>query len=180
MLDKNKKTQLKEGEAVARFRSSMQDPNPAFRDFPLARISETLHPQQKKKYRVWPLMNLAVAVDDIELKMTHIIRAKDHRDNAARQEMIFKALGKKYPWRAFLGRYKFTDIDLSKRAMRQAVEQGRYTGWDDSRLPTIASLRKQGYKPKAFEGLAIRVGLSENDKVMNKKEYFELLDYFNR
>ena len=180
MLSTDKKAQLKEGSAVVRFKSSMQNANPAMRDFPLARINEASHPQQRKKYRVWPLMNLAVAVDDIELKMTHIIRAKDHRDNAARQEMIFKALGKKYPWSAFLGKYKFNDIDLSKRAMRQAIEEGKYTGWDDLRLPTIASLRKQGYKPQAFLRFAVRVGLSENDKIMYRAEYFKLLDYFNK
>ncbi len=65
------------------------------RDFPLARINLTEHARQKKKYRVWPLMNLAVAVDDIEMKMTHIIRAKEHRDNAERQKMILKFLERK-------------------------------------------------------------------------------------
>ena len=81
MLDKKG---YKTGEVVLRFKSSMQDSNPAMRDFPLARINETPHPLQKKKYRVWPLMNLAVTVDDIELKMTHVIRGKDHKDNAKR------------------------------------------------------------------------------------------------
>jgi glutamyl-tRNA synthetase len=173
---------FQEGEAVLRFKSSggMKNKNPAMRDFPLARINLTEHPKQKNKYRVWPLMNLAVAVDDIEMKMTHIIRAKDHRDNAERQKMIYKALGieKKFPWTAFLGRIKFTDMDLSSTKMREAIEQGKFKGWDDETLPTIASLKKQGYKPEAFWKFAERVGFSENDKVIDKKEYFELLDSF--
>ncbi|MEM3141338.1 MAG: glutamate--tRNA ligase family protein, partial [Candidatus Pacearchaeota archaeon] len=97
MLDKDG---FNEGEAVLRFKSSMKDKNPAMRDFPLARINLHYHARQGNKYRVWPLMNLAVAVDDIETKMTHIIRAKDHRDNAERQKMIYKVLGKKIPWTA--------------------------------------------------------------------------------
>jgi len=177
MLDR---TGYKEGEAVLRFKSSMKHKNPAMRDFPLARINETPHPLQKKKYRVWPLMNLAVPVDDIEMKMTHIIRAKDHRDNAKRQEMIYKVLGKKFPWTGFLGRYKFKDLELSSTKIRQAIEKGKYFGWDDKRLPTIASLKKQGYKPQAFWKFAERIGLSESDKVMDKKEYFDLLDSFNK
>ncbi|MEX2017505.1 MAG: glutamate--tRNA ligase family protein, partial [Candidatus Pacearchaeota archaeon] len=178
------KPAFNEGDAVLRFKSEhgMQDKNPAMRDFPLARINLTKHQRQGKKYRVWPLMNLAVAVDDIEDKMTHIIRAKDHIDNAKRQKMIFKALGKEkqFPWTAFLGRYKFTDMELSASQMRKDIEAGKYKGWDDSRLPTIASLKKQGYKASAFWKFAERVGLSENDKVMDKKEYFTLLDSFNR
>jgi glutamyl-tRNA synthetase len=56
----------------------------------------------------------------MELKMTHIIRGKDHMDNAKRQEMIFKIFGKKYPYAFFIGRIKFGDLVLSKRKI--AVE----------------------------------------------------------
>jgi len=171
---------FKEGGAVLRFKSSMKHKNPAMRDFPLARINLHKHPLQGTKYRVWPLMNLAVSVDDIEMKMTHIIRAKDHRDNAERQKMIFQVLGKRFPWTAFLGRIHFKDMELSTTKIRQAIEKKEYKGWDDKRLPTIASLRKQGYKPNAFWKFAEQVGLSENDKIMDREEFFRLLDNFNR
>ena len=183
MLDKSRKGYA-EGEAVLRFKSEhgMKDKNPAMRDFPLARINLTKHIKQGKKYRVWPLMNLAVSVDDIEDKMTHVIRAKDHRDNAERQRMIFRTLGKEkqFPWTAFLGRYHFKDMELSTTQMRKDIEAGKFKGWDDERLPTLASLKKRGYKPQAFWKFAERVGLSENDKIMDRKEYFTLLDAFNR
>jgi len=124
------------------------------------------------------LMNLAVAVDDIEMKMTHIIRGKDHRDNAERQRMIYTALGlkKQIPWTAFLGRIHFKDMELSTTQIRKAIKEGKYSGWDDKKLPTIASLKKQGYKPQAFWKFAERVGLSETDKIFDRKEYFTLLD----
>jgi len=179
MLDKKG---YAEGKAVLRFKSNMKDKNPAMRDFPLARINKTPHPLQKNKYRVWPLMNLAVATDDIELKMTHIIRGKDHRDNALRQKMIYKALGKlkSYPEVFFHGRIKFKDLVLSTTQIREAIKKGKYKGWDDKRLPTIASLKKQGYKPEAFWKFAEQVGLSESDKVIDREEYFKLLNAFNK
>jgi len=167
------------GECVLRFKSSMQDKNPAMRDFPLARINEAKHALQGKKYRVWPLMNLAVAVDDIEMKMTHIIRAKEHRDNAKRQEMIYKVLGKKYPWTGFLGRIHFKDMELSASKITQGVKDKKYSGWSDPKLPTLQALKKKGYKPEAFWKFAERIGLNENDKIMDKKEFFLLLDGFN-
>jgi len=176
MLDKKG---FKIGEAVLRFKSNMKDKNPAMRDFPLARINLTKHALQGNKYRVWPLMNLSVAVDDIGMKITHVIRGKEHRDNAKRQKMIYDALGKKFPWCGFLGRFKFKDMELSTTKMRKAIEAGKYKGWCDSRLPTLASLKKK-YKPQAFWKFAERIGLSENDKVIDKKEYFRLLDNFNR
>jgi len=177
MLDKKG---FKEGEAVLRFKSDMKHKNPAMRDFPLARISEAKHPRQGNKYRVWPLMNLAVAVDDMELKMTHIIRGKDHRDNAERQRMIFDVFKKKFPWVFFIGRFKFTDLVMSKRKLNAAIKSGEFSGEEDERIPTIASLRKRGYQPKAFVKFIEQRGLSEVDKVMNSKEFFQLLDNFNR
>lgn len=179
MLDKKG---FAEGGAVVRFKSNMKDKNPAMRDFPLARINLTKHPRQGIKYRVWPLMNLAVCVDDIELGMTHVIRAKDHRDNAERQKKMYESLGigKKFPWTSFLGRISFKDFELSTSKMRKEIDEGRYSGWDDLRLPTLLSVKKQGYKPSAFWKLAERIGLSENDKVMDRKEFFMLLDGFNK
>ena len=169
-----------EGDAVLRFKSGMKDKNPAMRDFPIARINLTKHPKQGNKYRVWPLMNFAVAIDDIEMKMTHIIRAKDHRDNAERQKKIYKVLGKKFPWTAFLGRIKFKDLELSTTKIRKEIEEGKYSGWDDVKLPTIASLKKQGYKPSAFWKFAEQIGFSEADKVIDKEEFFKLLNAFNK
>ncbi len=169
----------KEGEAVLRFVSSMDHKNPAMRDFPLARINLSEHPIQKKKYRVWPLMNLVVSVDDIELGMTHIIRGKDHMDNAERQKMIFKVFGKKYPWVYFIGRVKFTDLILSKRKITSLINSGEFSGADDARLPTITSLRKRGYKPKAFVKFIEQRGLTEVDKVISGKDLFDVLDRFN-
>ena len=179
MLDKSAKG-FKQGEAILRFKSDMKNKNPAMRDFPLARINLTKHPLQKNKYRVWPLMNLAVSVDDIETKVTHVIRAKDHRDNAKKQEMIYLILKKKFPWTAFLGIFKFKDFELSTTKMKQEIDDGKYSGWDDPKLPTLASLKKQGYTPNAFLKFAEQIGLSGTDKVMDKKEYFTLLNSFNK
>jgi glutamyl-tRNA synthetase len=182
MLNKNG---YKEGEVVLRFKTpnskgGMQHKNPAMRDFPLARINTSEHPRQGKKYRVWPLMNLSVAVDDMDLGMTHIIRGKDHRDNAQRQKMIFEIFNKPIPWTGFLGRIHFKGLQFSTSKFREGIEKGIYSGWDDEKLPTLASLRKKGYKAKAFLKLAEHIGLSEVDKTLTDKDFFELLDYFNR
>lgn len=172
----------KEGKAVLRFKSDLNNPNPALRDFPLARINTKKHPRQGKKYRVWPLMNLSVIADDIEYKMTHIIRGKDHKDNAERQKMIYNALGLHdlFPNTLFIGRIKFSDMILSKRKIKAAIEKGEFTGMDDIRLPTVASLRNRGYLPEAFKELAIQRGISEVDKVISQKDFFDVLNRFNR
>ena len=103
-------TEYKPGEAVLRMKTQIDDPNPAMRDFPLMRINEFVHPRKKTEYRVWPLMNFAVAVDDHLLGITHAIRGKDHRDNEKRQRKIADCLGWKAPVALYVGKINFTDI----------------------------------------------------------------------
>jgi len=171
---------FKEGEAVLRFKSDMKHPNPAMRDFPLARINLTEHPRQGKKYRVWPLMNLAVPVDDIEYGMTHIIRGKDHMDNAKRQEMFYQVFDKKFPWTFFMGRIKFSDMKLGKRHIKASIEAGEFSGWDDEKLPTISSLRKRNFNPEAFAKFSEQRGLTDVDKVMSSKDFFQIIEKFTK
>jgi glutamyl-tRNA synthetase len=169
-----------QGDAVLRFKSDMKHKNPAMRDFPLARINLETHPLQGNKYRVWPLMNLSVAVDDMELKMTHVIRGKDHMDNAERQKMIFAVFKKKYLYAFFIGRIKFKDLILSKRKITAAIAEGKFEGFDDVKLPTISSLRKRNFKPSAFAKFAEQRGITEVDKVMDSKEFFQTIENFEK
>lgn len=175
MLDKDG---FKEGEAVLRFKSNIKNKNPAMRDFPLARINETEHPRKKNKYRLWPLMNLAVTADDIELGMTHIIRGKDHKDNAERQKMMYVTLKKisKYPIVKFIGRLHLKEIKMSASGFTKDILSGKYSGWEDEKLPTAASLKKKGYKPETFWKFVEDRGLSEVDKTISFKDLLEVLD----
>lgn len=177
MLDKKG---YKAGEVVLRFKSDINNPNPALRDFPLARINENKHPKQKNKYRVWPLMNLSVFVDDLESGITHTIRAKEHQDNAKRQEMMFKIFNKTPPFSYFLGRYNFTDLEISASKTKAKIDAGKFNSWGDIRLPFLAPLKKRGYQPETFAQMAEERGLSPVDKTLTKEEYFELLDNINR
>ncbi len=169
------------GEAVLRFKGNINHKNPALRDFPLARINLKKHPLQDNKFRVWPLMNLSVAVDDIEAGMTHIIRAKDHQTNAIRQKMIYDALGiKNFPETLFLGRWNFEGLELSSSKTRKLIEQGVFSGWDDIRLPFLRALKRRGYQPDAFKRFVEEVGITKNDKKMSVQDFFKALNAYNK
>jgi glutamyl-tRNA synthetase len=177
MLDKKG---FKEGEAILRFKTSLELNNPSLIDFPLARINTTKHPRQGTKYRVWPLMNLCVTYDDMEQGCTHIIRAKEHEDNAKKQAMIFEALNIKVPQTYFLGRYNFNDLEISKTKITERIKRGEFSGWDDIRLPLARNFKRRGYQPLAFERMVEQRGLSKVDKVLDKKDFYDVLDNFNR
>jgi len=169
-----------QGEAVVRYKSQMDHLNPAMRDFPLFRINDTPHVRTNTKYRVWPLMNFSVFVDDFESGMTHIIRAKEHMDNAKRQAMLYQAIGATPPQCYFVGRYNIIGLEFSKRKTKEAIDQGKYTGWDDIRIPFLQPLKNRGYQPGAFLKFCELNGLSQTDKTITKDDFFAALNAYNK
>ncbi len=169
-----------QGEAVLRLKTDIRHKNPAMRDFPIMRINESEHPRQGRKYRVWPLMNLSVLVDDIESGMTHILRGKDHADNAKRQELMYKLLGMPIPETNFQGKINFIGMQMSSSKTKKAIQDGEFDGWDDIRLAFLGALKRRGYQPEALRRWAVSMGVSLADKKVSKEELFKVIDSFNR
>ncbi len=169
-----------EGEAALRLKTDIQHKNPAMRDFAIMRIVEHVHPKTGKEQRVWPLMVFAVALDDHELGVTHVLNGKDHTDNAAKERMIMDCFGWKAPEYRHWGRINFDGFVLSTTKTRLAIEQGEYKGWDDIRIPFLPALRRRGYQAGAFRKYALEIGLSLNDKTVSKEEFWKNINAFNR
>lgn len=172
--------EYKPGEAVLRIKTDIKHKNPALRDWAAFRINDFSHPRQGDAHRVWPLMNFSVVVDDIESKMTHIIRGKDHYDNAKKQEYVYKYLKKPVPETMFGGKINFEDMMIKCSKIRLRIEAGEFTSWDDIRLPFLAALRRRGYQAEAFVKFSIDIGPSKTDKTMTGEEYFTLLNSYNK
>jgi glutamyl-tRNA synthetase len=173
-------TRYQPGEAVIRAKADIQNKNPALRTFPLARINTNKHARVGTKYRVWPNYNLACAIDDSIMNLTHVIRGKDLEIGEERQKMLHKALGLKSPHYYHYGRMKFEDMELSKSKLSELIAKGKYSGWSDPRLPTIIAHRKRGYRAEAFRKFILHLGISKRDSKITSKEYYKGLDYFNK
>lgn len=169
-----------EGEAALRLKTDIKHKNPAMRDFALMRVNEHIHPKTKKEQRVWPLMIFSVAIDDHELGVTHVLNGKDHADNAKKEATIMEYLGWKPPQYLHWGRINFEGFKLSTSETRLAIEQKKYSGWDDIRLPFLPALRKRGYQAEAIRKFAIEIGLSLNDKTVSKEEFWKMINAFNK
>lgn len=152
--------------AVLRIKTDITHKDPALRDFGAFRIVKTPHPRPEvgDKYCVWPLLDFEGAIEDHELGMTHIIRGKDLMDSEKRQTYIYNYLGWTYPKTTHWGRVKVHEFGkFSTSGLRQAIENGEYSGWDDPRLPTIRALRRRGILPEAIRKLIIDMGVGETD-----------------
>jgi glutamyl-tRNA synthetase len=153
----------KAGEAVAVVKTDLNHPNPAVRDFVALRIVEHPHPITGDKYRAYPMMNLSVAIDDHLMGMTHVIRGKDHLNNTNRQEYIFDYFGWTKPAYYHYGLVNIPDTVLKTSIIRQSIQDGEYSGWDDVRTGTVRALERRGIRPEALRRYWVEAGMKSVD-----------------
>ena len=157
------------GDAVVRVKTDMTLKNPALRDWPALRIQDTIanpHPRENiaSKYRVWPLLDFQSAVEDHLQGVTHIIRGKDLMDSTRKQTLLYEHFGWKYPETMYWGRVKVHEWGgFSTSQMRKDIEEGKFSGWSDPRLPTIAGLSGTGIQASALRSFWVELGVTQKD-----------------
>ena len=157
------------GDAVVRVKTDMELKNPALRDWPALRIQDTIknpHPRKEiaSKYRVWPLLDFQSAVEDHLQGVTHIIRGKDLMDSTRKQTLLYEHFGWEYPETMYWGRVKVHEWGgFSTSQMRKDIESGKFTGWSDPRLPTIAGLSGTGIQAESLRNFWVELGVTQKD-----------------
>jgi glutamyl-tRNA synthetase len=151
------------GEAVLRLKTDMQDPDPAFRDRVLLRISDFDHPRVGHRYRVWPMLEFSWAVDDIELGVTHVIRGKDLVIEDRMEEFLWRLLGISGPQFLHWGILRVREAKVAKSKAYVEVKSGLYDGWADPRTWSLQSLDRRGITVDAIRRFTLSFGLSLAD-----------------
>jgi glutamyl-tRNA synthetase len=151
------------GEAVLRLRTDLADPDPAFRDRVLFRISDLDHPRVGHKYRVWPLLEFSWAVDDVELGVTHVLRGKDLVVEDRMQRFVWDLLGITGPPFLHWGLLRVREAKVSKSKSYREVKSGLYDGWADPRTWSLRSLDRRGISMDALREFTLSFGLSLTD-----------------
>jgi len=155
----------REGKATLRIKTNMQDPNPAFRDRVLFKISEREHPLTGDKYKVWPTLEMSWAIDDHELGVTHIIRGNDLAIETDMENYIWDIFGWKHAETIHTGIVSIKEIGakLSKSKARKEILSGEFVGWDDPRTWSIQSLKRRGILSQAIKQFIREIGLNKQD-----------------
>lgn len=153
---------FRSGDAVARVKTSMSVRDPAVRDWAAFRVvDEPHHPITGDEFVVWPLLDFASAVDDFDLGVTHILRGQDLSISERRQRWVYDFLGWRYPVVVTVGHVGFKGFGtFSKSRMRAGIKRGEFSGWDDPRLPMLASYERRGFLGRAVYDFFLSLGLT--------------------
>jgi glutamyl-tRNA synthetase len=151
------------GEAVLRLRTDLNDPDPAFRDRVLFRISDIDHPRVGRKYRVWPLLEFSWAVDDVELGVTHVLRGKDLVMEDRMERFLWNLLGVQGPPFLHWGILRVREAKVAKSKAYREVKTGVYDGWADPRTWSLRSLDRRGISMDTLREFTLSFGMSLAD-----------------
>ncbi len=151
------------GEATLRLRTDLADPDPAFRDRVLFRLSDLEHPRVGHRYRVWPLLEFSWAVDDVELGISHVLRGKDLVIEDRMERFLWDLLGVEGPPFLHWGMLRVREAKVAKSKAYREVRSGAYDGWADPRTWSLRSLDRRGISMEALREFTLSFGLSLTD-----------------
>ena len=161
-----------EGTHCLRAKIDMASPNIHFRDPVIYRIVHQPHYHTGDTWHCYPMYDFAHPIEDALEGVTHsmcTLEFEVHRplydwviDRLEEQGRLVVRNGKTIrPQQREFARLNLTYTVMSKRLLRQLVEEGHVDGWDDPRMPTVAGMRRRGYPAAAIRDLCERTGISK-------------------
>ncbi|MEH7379524.1 glutamine--tRNA ligase/YqeY domain fusion protein [Bacillus sp. JJ1533] len=165
------------GEKVLRAKIDMTSPNINLRDPVIYRISHTTHHNTGDKWCIYPLYAYAHPLEDAIEGVTHSICTIEFEDQRPFYNWVVEHCEmENKPQQIEFGRINLTNTVMSKRKLKQLVEEGHVDGWDDPRMPTISGLRRKGYTPEAIRTFLRELGVAKNNGTVDT----QMLEHFVR
>jgi len=160
---------LADGAAVLRAKIDMASPNINMRDPAIYRIRRATHHHTGDKWCIYPMYTFAHPIEDALEQITHSICTLEFEDQRPFYDWLMdrlcecKLLALPSPKQYEFARLNLTYVITSKRKLAQLVSEGKVSGWDDPRMPTIVGLRRRGYTPESLRLFADRIGVTKSD-----------------
>ena len=166
-----------DGEKTLRAKIDMSHPNINMRDPVIYRILHVPHHRQGNKWCIYPMYDFAHPLQDAIEGITHSMCSLEFDNHRILYDwFVEKCEMPNVPHQYEFGRLNITNTVMSKRYLRQLVDQGYVDGYDDPRMPTLVALKRKGFTPEAIRNFILYTGLSRINSVTNAEE----LDNFLR
>lgn len=155
-----------DGHCTLRAKIDLASPNMHMRDPYLYRIKHAHHHRTGDKWCIYPMYDWAHGQSDSIENITHSICTLEFIPHRELYEWCIDTLGI-FPSRQYeFARLNLTYTVMSKRKLKQLVEEGHVRGWDDPRMPTIAGMRRRGFTPESMRDFATRIGIAKRENLI--------------
>lgn len=168
LFTRMKAGEFPDGTHVLRARIDMQSGNINMRDPVIYRIRHASHQRTGDTWCIYPMYDYAHPLSDALEHITHSLCTLEFQDHRPLYDWFIDHLPMpSKPIQTEFARLNLSHTVTSKRKLRDLVEKGIVSGWDDPRLPTIKGMRNRGYPPAALRQFCEMIGISRSDSVID-------------
>jgi glutaminyl-tRNA synthetase len=152
-----------EGSRVLRARIDMTSPNMHMRDPIIYRIIKSPHHRTGNKWMVYPMYDFAHGQSDYFEGITHSLCTLEFEVHRPLYDWFIDQLKTSdyRPRQIEFNRLNLTYTMMSKRKLLELVQEGKVSGWDDPRMPTLCGLRRRGYTPESIKRFVELIGYTK-------------------
>ena len=153
-----------EGSKTLRAKIDLASGNFNMRDPVMYRIRYIDHHRQGTKWCIFPMYDFAHPIQDALEGITHSLCSLEYEEHRPLYDWVVSNVSIPYhkPRQIEFARLGIDQTVMSKRKLRRLVEEGRVSGWDDPRMPTLCGLRRRGYTPQSIRNFCERIGVAKN------------------
>ena len=157
-----------DGSLVLRAKIDLANPNMQMRDPLMYRIKHHAHYRTGDAWCIYPMYDWAHGQSDAIEGISHSICTLEFANNRELYDWFTEALELPEPPKQIeFARLALTYTVMSKRFFKRMVAEGRVSGWDDPRMPTIAGLRRRGVTPSSLREFADRIGVAKANSTVD-------------
>ncbi len=161
LFERMRAGEFPDGSRTLRAKIDMASPNFNLRDPVMYRILHADHHRTGSKWCIYPMYDYAHGQSDSLERVTHSMCTLEFEDHRPLYSWFIKELGIFPSQQIEFDRLNLTYTLLSKRKLLQLVREGRVSGWDDPRMPTLSGIRRRGYTPEAIRNFCGAIGVSK-------------------
>jgi glutaminyl-tRNA synthetase len=177
LFEQMRNGEFQNGEKVLRAKIDMKSPNINLRDPVIYRIAHATHHNTGDKWCIYPMYAFAHPLEDAMEDVTHSICTIEFEDQRPFYNWVVEHCEMTgTPQQIEFGRLNLTNTVMSKRKLKQLVEEGFVDGWDDPRMPTISGLRRKGYTADAIKAFVRELGVAKTTGTVDT----QMLEHFMR
>ncbi len=165
LFKRMKAGEFPDGARVLRAKIDMAANNMNMRDPVMYRILRATHHRTGDDWCIYPTYDWAHGLEDSIERITHSLCTLEFEDHRPLYDWYLEALGTYRPQQIEFAPLNLSYTVLSKRMLRELVEDGVVNSWDDPRMPTISGLRRRGFTPESIRDFASRVGVAKREGV---------------
>ena len=169
LFKRMKAGEFEDGSMTLRAKIDLASGNFNMRDPVIYRINRLTHHRTGDKWCIYPMYDFAHPIEDAMEGITHSLCSLEFEAHRPLYDWVIDNTSVPCkPRQIEFARLGINNTVMSKRKLRELVENKYVSGWDDPRMPTLCGLRRRGYTPESIRSFTEQIGVS---KVNSTVEY---------